>query len=221
MLFHLGDRGTYVWIKYREDTAKQEEDIVTRIARLQNLSHRPSVTTKKILLEQDGGGVSVGKKKDSKNSKMNSIREEIKEESEIKDGDEKKDDDEKEDGDDKKDGDDDGEEEEQVQLPLTASSVRLWSMVNELALDDIEVLEFKLLYNTVDQFNNGYIDLEDMVRYAGFAVNDFPNMLQYFVAMACPDCEDHLGIPFHKSKPGKGGYFIGRSKLRRLSGKIF
>jgi hypothetical protein len=221
-LFMMGcDRGTYVWIKYREDTAKQEEDIVTRIARLQNLSHRPSVTTKKILLEQDGGGVSVGKKKDSKNSKMNSIREEIKEESEIKDGDEKKDDDEKEDGDDKKDGDDDGEEEEQVQLPLTASSVRLWSMVNELALDDIEVLEFKLLYNTVDQFNNGYIDLEDMVRYAGFAVNDFPNMLQYFVAMACPDCEDHLGIPFHKSKPGKGGYFIGRSKLRRLSGKIF
>ena len=49
-LTFLGDRGTYVWIKYREDTAKQEEDIVTRIARLQNLSHRPSVTTKKILL---------------------------------------------------------------------------------------------------------------------------------------------------------------------------
>jgi hypothetical protein len=115
----------------------------------------------------------------------------------------------------KKEGEE-GEEEKEA-LPLTASSNRLWEMVQELALDDIEVASFKEHYDKVDQFHNGYIDLEDLTRFAGFCVDDFPDLLGYFVAMACPEAEDNLGRPLSESQPGEGGFFRGRSRLRRLT----
>jgi len=115
------------------------------------------------------------------------------------------------------DGDGGGNGEEEIILPLTQSSLRLWDMVDALALDDIEVVQMKHHYDEVDQFQNGYIDLNDIVRHAGFSVDDFPLLLQYFVAMACPNTEDNLGRPLSESLPGQGGFFKGRSRLRRLS----
>jgi hypothetical protein len=215
------DGGTYVWIKYRDDTKKEEEDIVKRIARLQNLSHRPSVTTKRILTEHTDGTTTTSATATTTPSsiKENNAEDDDGAEDEKEKGKEQK----EEEGLAKKaaeGNDDEEEEEEQKEVPLTASSVRLWAMVNELALDDIEVAAFKALYDSVDRFGNGYIDLEDMVAYAGFTVGDFPMMLRYFVAMACPQCEDNLGRPFHLSVPGEGGFFAQRSTLRRLTDPI-
>ena len=51
-------------------------------------------------------------------------------------------------------------------------------------------------------------------------MQDFPDMLGYFVAMACPQCEDNLGRPFSKSIPGEGGFFKSRPEKRVLTDPI-
>ena len=202
------DPGTYVWVKYRDDTTAHEEEIIERIARLQNRSFRPSVTTKRILTERGQDKEHITTDQKNTTNKTDSKQESKQEKDPTTTSNE---------NDPNKNDNKEEEEDEDEELPLTASSVRLWAMVDELALDDIEVAQFKNLFDEVDQFNNGYLDLEDMVRWAGFSVEDFPALLSYFVAMACPNTEDNLGRPLSESVPGQGGFFIGRSRLRRLS----
>ncbi len=91
-------------------------------------------------------------------------------------------------------------------------------MVDELALDDVEVVELKELYDEVDAMGNGYVDWEAVLRHVGHTTREMPDLLEFFLQMSCPGCEDDLGRAFgtDETKAGEGGSFFGGPRRRRL-----
>lgn len=239
------DKGTFLWVKYRDDSSKEEEKIVDRIAQIQNRSFRQSITTKRLLRDRavekqaaaqnaaaivggavgengkgerrKGGGKNLQDEKEDENvdgadtTATSAAEAEAEAEADTarKEGDKgrgimeasmKRQD----------------AEEHQAQ-DIGHASKRLWAMVDELALDDIEVMKLYEMYKAVDVFENGYVDLEDVLRHVGHTTAEMPALLEFFVQMACPGCEDDLGRSFaEEGVPGEGGYFAKQSKKRRL-----
>lgn len=164
------DPGTFAWVKYSEGSRDMEDTILDRIKVLQNQSYRPSVTTKMLLTTRTATADELLEQhlEDEAAAEEAAIAAEAKAEDSAESGAERG-------------------------GGQWRSSQRLWAVVEQLAIDDVELLQLREAYDAIDNLGNGYIDFADLVHSVGFDVVDMPRFFAYFVAMF--PAEDDYGRP--------------------------
>ncbi len=178
------DPGTHIWVLFQEDTKSTEEKIIHRIGKIQRRSFRPSVSTRRVMKQLEGGasndadrggggggdGGGGGGAEGETGSRKSSVG-------------------------------DVGQAESAAAEPRPGralSNSRTWDMVDQLALDDLDIREFHRIYSDIDSLKNGYIDIDDLVQYCGFDVADFPDFLAYYCSLF--PAEDNLGYPLEERR---------------------